>query len=66
MKQNKLIYGTHSLLEALEAGKEIDKIFIRRGLKTEETQRITAIARERIIPVQSRSEEHTSELQSLV
>lgn len=53
MKQNKLIYGTHSLLEALEAGKEIDKIFIRRGLKTEETQRITAIARERIIPVQS-------------
>lgn len=53
MKQNKLIYGTHSLLEALEAGKEIDKIFIRRGLKTEETQRILALARERIIPVQS-------------
>lgn len=53
MKQNKLIYGTHSLLEALEAGKEIDKIFIRRGLKNEETQRIFSIAKERIIPVQS-------------
>lgn len=52
MKQNKLIYGTHSLLEALDAGKDIDKIFIRRGLKTEETQRIMSLARERIIPVQ--------------
>lgn len=52
MKQNKLIYGTHSLLEALDAGKDIDKIFIRRGLKTDETQRIIALARERIIPVQ--------------
>lgn len=53
MKQNKLIFGIHSLLEALDAGREIDKIFIRRGLKTDETQRIMSIARERIIPVQS-------------
>lgn len=52
MKQNKLIFGLHPLLEALEAGREIDKIFIKRGLKTEETQRITSIARERTIPVQ--------------
>lgn len=53
MKENKLIYGTHSLLEALEAGREIDKIFIRRGLKSEEIARITTIARERIIPIQT-------------
>lgn len=53
MKQNKLIFGVHPLIEALEAGREIDKIFVRRGLKTDETQRIMAIARERIIPVQS-------------
>lgn len=53
MKQNKLIYGLHSLIEALEAGREVDKIFIRRGLRTPETQRITEIARERIIPVQT-------------
>lgn len=52
MKQNKMIYGIHSLLEALEAGREVDKIFIKRGLKSEETQRIVAIAQERIIPVQ--------------
>lgn len=52
MKQNKLIFGLHSVLEALEAGRELDKIFIKRGLKTEETQRIMALARERTIPVQ--------------
>lgn len=53
MKSNKIIFGIHSLLEALDTGREIDKIFLRRGLKTEETQRILSIARERIIPVQS-------------
>ncbi len=52
MKQNKSIYGTHSLLEAIEAGKEIDKIFIRRDLKSPEVQRIVSIARERVIPLQ--------------
>lgn len=62
MKQNKLIFGTHSLLEALDAGKEIDKIFIRRGLRTEETQRIISLARERIIPVQMVPEEKLNRL----
>lgn len=53
MKHNRLIFGIHPLIEALEAGKEIDKILLRRGLKTAETQHILAIARQRVIPVQS-------------
>lgn len=57
MKQDKLIYGTHAILEALEAGREIDKIFIRRGLKSDEVQYITTLARERIIPLQVVPEE---------
>lgn len=57
MKQDKLIYGTHALLEALEAGKEIDKIFIRRGLKGDEVQHIISLARERVIPLQIVPEE---------
>lgn len=52
MKANKLIFGLHPLLEALEAGKDIDKILIKRGLKTEESQRIITLAREQMIPVQ--------------
>lgn len=57
MKQDKLIYGTHALLEALEAGREIDKIFVRRGLKSDEIQYITSLARERVIPLQVVPEE---------
>lgn len=52
MKTSKLIFGLHSLIEALEAGKNIDKILIKRGLKSEETQRITYLARELMIPIQ--------------
>lgn len=57
MKQDKLIYGTHALLEALEAGREIDKIFVRRGLKSDEIQYITSLACERVIPLQVVPEE---------
>lgn len=52
MKANKLIFGLHPLIEALEAGKNIDKILLKRGLKSEETQRITLLARELMIPIQ--------------
>lgn len=52
IKQSKLIYGIHALLEALEAGREIDKILIRRGLKSEESQRVLSLAKERVIPIQ--------------
>ncbi len=49
--KDKMIFGFHSILEALEAGKEIDKIFLRRGLKTEQSEQIVQIARDRLIPV---------------
>ncbi|KGN71065.1 RNA methyltransferase [Porphyromonas gulae] len=51
MKNDKMIFGLHSISEAFEAGKEIDKIFIRRGLKTEQTDAIIREAAERCVPV---------------
>lgn len=51
MKDNKLIYGVHPVLEALEAGKQLDKIFIKRGLKAEDTDSIYALAKEQMVPV---------------
>lgn len=51
MKNDTLIFGLHSVTEAFEAGKEIDKIFIRRGLKTEQTDSILRLAAERTVPV---------------
>lgn len=52
MKTHKTIFGLHPIIEALEAGKNIDKILLKRGSKSEETQRIVTLARERMIPIQ--------------
>ena len=33
--KNELIFGTRAVIEAIEAGKDIDKILIKRGLQNE-------------------------------
>ncbi|MDY6122699.1 MAG: 23S rRNA (guanosine(2251)-2'-O)-methyltransferase RlmB [Porphyromonas sp.] len=53
MAKDKLIFGTHSVIEALLAGTEIDKIFIKRAARSEELNRIKALAREQNIPTLS-------------
>ena len=30
VKENKMIFGLHSIIEAIEAGKDIEKIYIKR------------------------------------
>lgn len=62
MAKSNMIFGIHPLLEALEAGREIDKIMMRRGLRTEESARILALARERSVPVQFVPEERLGRL----
>lgn len=62
MGKPNLIFGMHPLLEALEAGREIDKILLKRGLRSEEVSRITALARERTIPLQIVPEERLTRL----
>lgn len=56
MKKN-MIYGIHPIIEALTAGKEFDKIFIKRGLRSEDVGKIIAQAKERLIPVMMVPEE---------
>ena len=62
MAKSNMIFGIHPLLEALEAGREIDKVMMRRGLRTEESARILALARERSVPVQFVPEERLGRL----
>ena len=62
MAKNNMIFGIHPLLEALEAGREIDKVMMRRGLRTEESTRILALAREHSVPVQFVPEERLGRL----
>lgn len=45
-------YGIHPVLEALNSGKEVEKILIKRGLRNELTGQIFKICKERNIPIQ--------------
>ena len=46
------IYGVHAVLEAFEAGKDIDKILLSKTLNAETMQEITERARQLRVPVQ--------------
>ncbi|UZR95645.1 23S rRNA (guanosine(2251)-2'-O)-methyltransferase RlmB [Chondrinema litorale] len=46
-----LIYGIHSISEALEAGKEVDKILLQRGLKNDSLKALSSKAASLGIPV---------------
>ena len=50
--KNQYIYGIHAVLEALEAGKDIDKVFLSKTLNNETAQEITNRARVLRVPVQ--------------
>jgi 23S rRNA (guanosine2251-2'-O)-methyltransferase len=52
MKNNQLIYGVHPLLEALDAGKNLDKVMIQRGLNPETLQKLLAALKRSEIPFQ--------------
>ena len=48
----KLIYGLHSILEAIRAGKELERVFIRKGLTSDNARELLALLKEREIPFQ--------------
>lgn len=51
-KDAEIIYGLHSVMEALVAGKEFDKVFIKNGLHTERSRELLNALRNRNIPYQ--------------
>ena len=50
--KSQYIYGIHAVLEALDAGKDIDKILLSKTLNTETAQTIIDMARPLRVPVQ--------------
>jgi 23S rRNA (guanosine2251-2'-O)-methyltransferase len=52
MKQSNIIFGIHPCLEALQAGKEIDKILIRKGLSGEHFPMIMDLIKQTGTPYQ--------------
>lgn len=51
MIQEKMIYGVHAVREALESATELDKIYLKKGTKTDETAHIVRLASEAGVPV---------------
>lgn len=52
MDSNEYIFGIHSAIEAIEAGKTIDKLLLKKDLHSEMAIRLIRLAKEHNIPVQ--------------
>lgn len=50
MEKTELIYGTRAVMEAIRAGKEIEKIMIQSGLANDLLKELIALARENQVP----------------
>jgi 23S rRNA (guanosine2251-2'-O)-methyltransferase len=49
MKKDEIIFGSHSVIEAIEAGKEIEQIFVKKNLRNELSNKMLQMAREKDI-----------------
>ena len=52
IEKNEMIFGVRAVIEALDAGKEIDKILIKRDMQSDLSRELFAALRGRMIPVQ--------------
>ncbi|MDR2118237.1 MAG: 23S rRNA (guanosine(2251)-2'-O)-methyltransferase RlmB [Tannerellaceae bacterium] len=51
MKENEMIFGIHAVMEAIQAGKEIDKILMKRELQSDLAKEISEALKGRDIPL---------------
>jgi len=52
MKESEMIFGTRAVIEAIQAGKEVDKILMRRDLQNDLARELFNIVKETHIPIQ--------------
>lgn len=52
IEKNEMIFGVRAVIEALDAGKEIDKVLIKRDMQSDLSRELFAALRGRMIPVQ--------------
>lgn len=50
--EKEMIFGTRAVIEAIEAGKEIEKILIRRDMSNELSRSLFAALEDRVVPIQ--------------
>lgn len=59
---NSLIFGIHPVLEAIEAGKELEKVYVKKGLTSDVMGRIRKELRTRNVPMQEVPQEKLNRL----
>ena len=52
LKENEMIFGIRAVIEAIQAGKEVDKILMKRDLQSDLSRELFAIIRDTNIPLQ--------------
>lgn len=52
INKNELIFGVRAVIEAVEAGKEIDKILVKKDIQSELSKELFDVIRDKMIPVQ--------------
>ncbi|MDR3127165.1 MAG: 23S rRNA (guanosine(2251)-2'-O)-methyltransferase RlmB [Tannerellaceae bacterium] len=52
MKENEMVFGLRAVIEAIQSGKEIDKILLKKDLQSELSRELSELLRGRFIPVQ--------------
>lgn len=52
MKENEMIFGTRAVIEAIQAGKEVDKILMRRDMQNDLSHELFNIVKTTNIPIQ--------------
>jgi 23S rRNA (guanosine2251-2'-O)-methyltransferase len=51
MNKSEMIFGTRTVIEAIKAGREIEKIFIQAGLNNDLTKELITVAKENDVPL---------------
>ncbi|MEQ8423802.1 MAG: RNA methyltransferase substrate-binding domain-containing protein, partial [Cyclobacteriaceae bacterium] len=51
MKNTEMIFGTRAVMEAVKAGRDIEKIFIQAGLNNDLVKELIAVAKEKEVPL---------------
>lgn len=60
--KSEMIFGTRAIIEAIESGKEIEKLFIQRGLSNDLTKSLIKLCRDRQIPINNVPQEKLNKI----
>lgn len=64
MQKTEMIFGTRAVMEAIRAGREIEKIFIQAGLNNDLTKELITVAKENEVPLSFTPQQKLNKLSS--